>query len=64
MSIAPIGGVGSTQSHVSAGNVRKQESSEAPGVQDHDGDSDKASAKTAPASTSRASAPGRVDVKG
>jgi len=63
MSIAPIGGVGPTQSHAPAANVRSQESSEAPGVRDHDGDSDKA-ASTAPASSSRASAPGRVDVKG
>jgi hypothetical protein len=59
MSIAPIGGVGAAQSPPAASNARKPESSEAPGVQDHDGDTDSATA----AATSAAAQTGRVNVK-
>ncbi len=61
MSIAPIGGVTPTHSHVAAS---KPEASEVPGAPDHDGDSDDAGAKVAAASASGAKAAGRVDVKG
>jgi hypothetical protein len=50
MSIAAIGGVSHTAAFAPVGATRRPESAEAPGVPDHDGDSDDAATKGAQAS--------------
>jgi hypothetical protein len=63
MSIGAIGGVSPVQGHAAAGNVSKLESSEVPGVPDHDGDADDAGTKVSAAGASGARVAGGVDVK-
>jgi len=64
MSIGAIGGVSPIQGHATAVSIGKPESKEVPGAPDHDGDADDTGAKVSPASAPRATAAGRVNVKG
>jgi hypothetical protein len=63
MSIGAIGGVSPMQGHALAGSVSKPESSEVPGVPDHDGDADDAGTKVAAAPAADVKGTGGIDLK-